>query len=107
VLRKLDIRGRVDVLGLSWGGGARPTVRVSVSNARCRALILVSTGTGVVMVPGRPRGAAENADTTPVSWTTTTPRASPPKLYGGSARTHSEVVERLLDRQLMAGSRIG
>ncbi|MFQ6397994.1 alpha/beta fold hydrolase [Nocardia sp. KC 131] len=104
-LRKLGIRGRVDVLGLSWGGALAQQFAFQYPRG-CRALILVSTGSGVAMVPGRPR----------VLLKMLTPRRFldhhyaariAAELYGGSARTHSEVVELLLDRQLMAGSRIG
>ncbi|WP_405164275.1 alpha/beta fold hydrolase [Nocardia sp. NBC_01499] len=105
VLRKLGIRGKVDVLGLSWGGALAQQYAFQYPRG-CRALILVSTGTGVVMVPGRPTLLLKML----------TPRRFldhhyaariAAELYGGNVRDHSEVIERLLDRQLMAGSRIG
>src|SRR5262245_10940436 len=55
VARMLDQLGygQVDVLGISWGGGLAQQFAVQ-HNARCRRLVLVSTATGALMVPGRP-----------------------------------------------------
>ncbi len=44
---------RVDVLGISWGGGVAQQFAVS-QRARCRRLVLVATATGTPMVPARP-----------------------------------------------------
>jgi poly(3-hydroxyalkanoate) depolymerase len=44
---------RVDVLGISWGGGVAQHF-AAFQRARCRRLVLVATGTGALMVPGRP-----------------------------------------------------
>lgn len=44
---------RVDVLGISWGGGLAQQFAFQHA-ARCRRLVLVATGTGVTMVPARP-----------------------------------------------------
>src|SRR4029078_7955594 len=44
---------RFDVLGLSWGGGLAQQLAVQ-SPARVRRVVLVATGTGFLMVPGRP-----------------------------------------------------
>ncbi|MFD6156961.1 alpha/beta fold hydrolase [Nocardia sp. NPDC060256] len=105
VLRKLGIRGKIDILGLSWGGALAQQYAFQYPRG-CRALILVSTGTGVVMVPARPTLLLKML----------TPRRFldhhyaariAAELYGGSVRNHPEIIERLLDRQLMAGSRIG
>ena len=46
--------GQVDVLGISWGGGVAQHF-AAFQRARCRRLVLVSTATGSVMVPARPR----------------------------------------------------
>ena len=43
----------VDVLGISWGGGLAQEFAHRYAD-RCRRLVLVSTGTGAVMIPGRP-----------------------------------------------------
>ena len=45
--------GSADVLGISWGGGVAQQFAVS-QRTRCRRLVLVSTGTGALMVPARP-----------------------------------------------------
>lgn len=45
--------GRVDVLGVSWGGA--PAQQFAVQNPRrCRRLVLAATSTGSIMVPPRP-----------------------------------------------------
>src|SRR6266702_8336146 len=44
---------RVDVLGISWGGGVAQHF-AAFQRARCRRLVLVSTATGMLMVPARP-----------------------------------------------------
>jgi len=44
---------RVDVLGISWGGAVAQHF-AAFQRARCRRLVLVATGTGALMVPGRP-----------------------------------------------------
>src|SRR6185369_9039476 len=95
----------VDVLGLSWGGGLAQQFAFQNPH-RCRKLILVSTGTGSLMIPGKPsvlakmltarrfldhRYAAEIA----------------PEIYGGTARSDPMMIKRVFDRQLMAGSRVG
>jgi pimeloyl-ACP methyl ester carboxylesterase len=53
--RMLDQLGyqQVDVLGISWGGGLAQQFAFQYPE-RCRKLILVSTGTGAIMVPGHP-----------------------------------------------------
>ncbi len=53
--RMLDQLGyqQVDVLGVSWGGGLAQQFAFQYPE-RCLKLILVSTGTGAIMVPGHP-----------------------------------------------------
>ncbi len=105
LLKKVGIRDAADVLGVSWGGALAQQFAFQYPH-RCRRLILVSTGTGLIMVPGRPRVLAKMV----------TPRrfidhnyaaAIAGDLYGGTARTDPSMVKRLFDRQLMAGSRVG
>jgi poly(3-hydroxyalkanoate) depolymerase len=43
----------VDLLGVSWGGGLAQQFALSQRD-RCRRLVLAATGTGTLMVPGRP-----------------------------------------------------
>jgi poly(3-hydroxyalkanoate) depolymerase len=98
-------REGVDVLGLSWGGALAQQFAFQ-NPRRCRRLILVSTGVGIGMVPGRPAVLAKLL---------TPQRFLDPgyiakiagELYGGSARTHASIVQRLFDRQLMAASPVG
>src|SRR5438876_10602185 len=62
VTKMLDQLGyqQVDVLGVSWGGALAQQLAFQYP-VRCRRLILVSTGTGVLMVPGRPSALAKIA----------------------------------------------
>jgi poly(3-hydroxyalkanoate) depolymerase len=55
VAQMLDQLGyqKVDVQGVSWGGGLAQQFAYQYPE-RCRRLILVSTGTGALMVPGHP-----------------------------------------------------
>jgi poly(3-hydroxyalkanoate) depolymerase len=43
---------RFDTLGISWGGGLAQQLAFQLPR-RCRRLVLVSTGTGMLMVPAR------------------------------------------------------
>jgi poly(3-hydroxyalkanoate) depolymerase len=54
VAQMLDVLGHqvVDVLGISWGGGLAQQFAYQYPG-RCRRLILVSTSTGGISVPGR------------------------------------------------------
>ncbi|HET9291481.1 MAG TPA: alpha/beta fold hydrolase, partial [Actinomycetes bacterium] len=60
--RLLDQLGyaTVDLLGISWGGGLAQQFALSQRD-RCRRLVLAATGTGMLMVPGRPRVLARMA----------------------------------------------
>ena len=106
LLKKLGIRHRgVDILGLSWGGALAQQFAFQ-NPLRCRRLILVSTGTGVTMMSGRPAVLAKML--TPRRFLDHEYAASiAGDLYGGTVRTDPSVVKRLFDRQLMAGSRMG
>jgi poly(3-hydroxyalkanoate) depolymerase len=99
LLDRLDY-AEVDVLGISWGGALAQQFAFQ-NPRRCRRLVLVSTATGMLMVPGRPS----------VLWQMTTPRryrdpahavSIAGKLYGGSLREHPE-----LARQLFSPGRLG
>jgi poly(3-hydroxyalkanoate) depolymerase len=105
LLKKLGFDGKVDVLGFSWGGALAQQFAFQ-NPRRCRRLILVSTGTGALMVPGGPAVLAKML----------TPRrfldhdyasVIAGALYGGTVRTDPSLVKHLFDRQLMAGSRVG
>lgn len=104
VLTKLDM-GVVDIFGLSWGGALAQQFAFQ-NPRRCRRMVLVATGTGVLMVPASPFVLAKMA---------TPRRFSDPNyaaaiagdLYGGTVRAHGEDVAKLFVRQLHAGSKVG
>jgi poly(3-hydroxyalkanoate) depolymerase len=105
LLREVGITGPVDVLGLSWGGALAQQFAFQ-NPRRCRRLILVSTGTGVIMVPGWPAVLAKML--TPRRFLDHQYAASiAGDLYGGTVRNDPSVVKQLFDRQLMAGSWVG
>jgi poly(3-hydroxyalkanoate) depolymerase len=104
MLRKLGY-SCADVLGLSWGGGLAQQMAFQ-SPRFVRRLILVSTGTGSVMVPGRPRVLARMI--TPRRFTDRLYAASVVSdLYGGSARTEPDRVLRLMGDSMRPASRPG
>jgi len=95
----------VDVLGLSWGGALAQQFAFQ-NPRRCRRLILVSTGTGAVMVPGNPLVLAKML--TPRRFLDHNYAATiAGDLYGGTVRNDASLIKQLFDRQLMAGSRVG
>jgi poly(3-hydroxyalkanoate) depolymerase len=104
VLSKLGI-SVVDLLGLSWGGALAQQFAFQ-NPRRCRRLVLVSTGTGALMVPAHPRVLAKMI--TPRRFSDPDYAASiAGELYGGTVRAHGEDVAKLFVRQLHAGSKIG
>ncbi|WAC90458.1 poly(3-hydroxyalkanoate) depolymerase [Mycobacterium sp. Aquia_213] len=104
VLSKLGI-GVVDVLGLSWGGALAQQFAFQ-NPRRCRRLVLVATGTGLLMVPANPRVLAKMV--TPRRFSDPGYAASiAGELYGGTVRAHGDDVAQLFVRQLHAGSKLG
>lgn len=105
LLDKLGLQGRVDVLGLSWGGALAQQFAFH-NPRRCRRLILVATATGIAMVPGKPTVLAKML--TPQRFLDHEYAASiAGDLYGGTVRTDASLVKRLFERQLTTGSRVG
>jgi poly(3-hydroxyalkanoate) depolymerase len=106
ILSKLGLGGEgVDVLGFSWGSALAQQFAFQ-NPRRCRRLILVSTGFGIGMVPGRPAVLAKLL--TPRRFLDHDYAARiAGELYGGGARTDASIVKRLFDRQLTAGSPVG
>jgi poly(3-hydroxyalkanoate) depolymerase len=107
VLALLDVLGydRVDVLGVSWGGGLAQQFAWT-ARRRCRNLVLVATGTGTFMVPASPRVLARMA--TPRRYTDPEfLRRVAPDLYGGIARHDPDTPARLLHNHSRAGSHRG
>jgi poly(3-hydroxyalkanoate) depolymerase len=105
LLDKLSLQRPFDVLGLSWGGALAQQFAFQEPR-RCRRLIIVATGTGIAMVPGKPTVLAKMI--TPRRFLDHDYAASiAGDLYGGAVRTDPSVVKRLFERQLMAGSWMG
>lgn len=84
---------RVDVAGVSWGGGMAQQFARQYP-AACRKLVLAATSPGAIMVPGR----------LSVLWKMVTPRRYldkvymreiAPELYGGDLRQNVELVASL------------
>ena len=95
----------VDILGLSWGGALAQQFAFQ-NPRRCRRLVLVATGTGVLMVPGHPRVLAKML--TPKRFRDPDYAASiAGELYGGTVRRDAHDVAELFDAQLHAGSKVG
>lgn len=96
---------RFDVFGLSWGGGLAQQLAVQ-SPRRVRRVVLVATGTGMLMVPARPR----------VLRIMSTPRRHrdpayaaqvAPEIYGGSMRTDPTRGAALLHGATRSGPKRG
>jgi poly(3-hydroxyalkanoate) depolymerase len=94
-----------DVLGLSWGGGLAQQLAVQ-SRRRVRRVVLVSTGTGSLMVPASPRVLARMS----------TPRRHRDPayaariagdIYGGTMRTDPERGAELLHAATRSGPKRG
>jgi poly(3-hydroxyalkanoate) depolymerase len=111
LLKKVGIIDRragisqVDVLGLSWGGGLAQQFAFQ-NPRRCRRLILVSTGTGSLMIPGKPSVLAKMLTARRFLDHRYAAKIAP-EIYGGTARSDPMIIKRVFDRQLMAGSRVG
>jgi poly(3-hydroxyalkanoate) depolymerase len=104
MLRRLG-HDRVDVLGYSWGGGLAQQFAVTQAR-RCRRLVLAATGTGVVMVPGRP--VALTHMLTPRRYRDPAyVRRVAGELYGGTMRAHPERAAQVLHVDARYGSRRG
>ena len=92
VARMLDHLGytQVDVLGVSWGGALAQQFALQHS-PRCRQLILASTATGSIMVPGRPDVIARMA--TPQRYTEPSYlKEADPDLSSKDLRSESRIV---------------
>jgi poly(3-hydroxyalkanoate) depolymerase len=104
MLRRLGYH-HVDVLGLSWGGGLAQQLAFQHPRS-VRRLVLVSTATGMVMVPGRPgvllRMVAPRRFRDPEY-----AAGIAGLVYGGSARRHAGAILDAFRHQVRAGSRRG
>jgi len=95
---------RVDVSGVSWGGGMAQQF-AHQHYAMCRKLVLAATSPGAIMVPGSPG----------VLWKMATPRRYldreymrrvAPEIYGGGFRRAPELVDTLAEA-MSGASQIG
>jgi poly(3-hydroxyalkanoate) depolymerase len=105
VARALDRLGlrEVDVLGISWGGALAQQFARQYPH-RCRRLVLVSTGTGAFMVPGRPGALLMLASTR--RYVDPAYMASvAPHLYGGRMRSRPELAWRYAQSARSGGAR--
>jgi len=94
-----------DVLGISWGGAVAQHF-AAFQRARCRKLVLVSTATGMIMVPAAPSVLARMV--TPRRYTDRGYLASVAgDLYGGSARTDPAQVTAAMNAHNRVGSARG
>ena len=95
---------QVDVLGVSWGGGLAQQFAYHYPE-RCRRLILVSTGTGALMVPGNPSALVKIA--TPRRYKDQTRMAQiAGEIYGGKVRKQPELARKFAETA-HTGSRLG
>ena len=111
LLKKIGIIDRragisqVDVLGLSWGGALAQQFAFQNPH-RCRSLILASTGTGSLMIPGKPSVLAKDVDCTAIPGSPLCRQHRARDLRRDSPQRQM-MIKRVFDRQLMAGSRVG
>jgi poly(3-hydroxyalkanoate) depolymerase len=105
VLDELGYEDKIDVLGLSWGGGLAQHFAVQ-HRRRCRKLVLVGTGTGSLMVPANPRVLAKML--TPRRHRDAEhARSIAGEIYGGTMRTHPERAAHVLHSASRAGPKRG
>lgn len=88
LLTQLGYR-EVDVLGISWGGGLAQQFAYQYPQ-RCRRLILVSTSTGAISIPGKPSALLKLVS--PLRYFQPSRlKELGPILYGGEYRDNPEV----------------
>src|SRR6516165_9348520 len=102
VLDTLGYPGAVDVLGISWGGGVAQHFALT-ARRRCRRLVLVSTGTGAIMVPARPAVLVRMISPRRYLDPGHLQRVAP-LLYGGTARDDPAWVSTMMHAQSRVGS---
>lgn len=105
--RLLDELGyeEFDALGISWGGGLAQQLAFQHPR-RCRRLVLVSTGTGMLMVPAR-LGVLSKMLTPRRYRDPAYARSIAPELYGGRMRRQPDQVGRVVYQPERLGSRTG
>jgi len=105
--RILDELGydRFDALGISWGGGLAQQLAFQ-NPRRCRRLVLVSTGTGMLMVPAR-LSVLSKMLTLRRYRDPEYAKAIAPELYGGRMRRQPDEVRRVLYEPERLGATTG
>ena len=94
-----------DALGISWGGGLAQQLAFQYPR-RCRRLVLVSTGTGMLMVPAR--FSVLSKMLTPRRYRDPTyAKAIAPVLYGGRMRARPDEARHVVYEQERLGPRVG
>lgn len=88
----------VDVLGLSWGGGVAQQFAFT-ERSHCRRLVLVSTGTGSIMVPANPKILAKMLTPSRYTKPSLLLGGLAQELYGGSMRKDPTVAFAALKDQ--------
>jgi poly(3-hydroxyalkanoate) depolymerase len=95
----------VDILGISWGGGLAQQFALQ-NPRRCKRVVLVSTATGMLMVPGLPRGLSRLL--TPPRYRDVQYAAKVAgHLYGGRMRHEPELALHAVGDQSRSSSRRG
>jgi poly(3-hydroxyalkanoate) depolymerase len=96
---------RFDALGISWGGGLAQQLAFQFPR-RCRRLVLVSTGTGMLMVPAR-FGVLSKMLTPRRYRDPAYAKAIAPTLYGGKMRLRPGEVRHVMYEQERLGPQAG
>jgi poly(3-hydroxyalkanoate) depolymerase len=96
---------RFDVLGISWGGGLAQQLAFQ-NPRRCRRVVLVSTGTGMLMLPAR-LGVLSKMITPRRYQDPAYARAIAGELYGGLMRRHPDELRHVVHERERLGSRAG
>jgi poly(3-hydroxyalkanoate) depolymerase len=96
---------RFDVLGISWGGGLAQQLALQ-NPRRCRRVVLVSTGMGMLMIPAR-FGVLSKMLTPRRHRDPVYARSVAADLYGGRMRESAARLESLSPRESPVGSRTG
>ncbi|NMH93729.1 poly(3-hydroxyalkanoate) depolymerase [Pseudonocardia bannensis] len=95
----------VDVMGFSWGGGLAQQFAVA-QRRQTRRLVLAATGTGSLMVPGRPQVLGRMLTPRRHRDPEYTRRIAG-EIYGGTMRTHPERAADVLHAYTRTGPRRG
>jgi poly(3-hydroxyalkanoate) depolymerase len=96
---------RFDVLGISWGGGLAQQLAFQ-NPRRCRRVVLVSTATGMLMVPAR-LGVLSKMITPRRYQDPAYAQAIAGELYGGLMRRRPEELRHVVHDRERLGSRTG